>query len=53
MSEPERKDRAEEEKPSDIKKTPEYRKFRRLLKQVIKAPPLRRKVDARQLSKGS
>ena len=42
MSEPERKDKVEEEKSPDIRKTPEYRKFRRLLKQVIKAPPLRK-----------
>jgi hypothetical protein len=42
MSEREPKDKVEAEKP-DIKKTPEYRKFRRLLKQVIKAPPMRDK----------
>lgn len=42
MSDPKPKDKAEEEKQPDFKKTPEYRKFRRLLKQVIKAPPLRR-----------
>ena len=42
MSDPHAKDRAEEEKPKDIKRTPEYRKFRKLLKQVIKAPPLRK-----------
>jgi hypothetical protein len=42
MSEPEQKDKAEDESQRDITKTPEYRKFRRLLKQVIKAPPMRR-----------
>lgn len=43
MSEPESKDNAEEDaKRVDIKKTPEYRRFKKLLKQVIKAPPLRR-----------
>jgi hypothetical protein len=41
MSEPAHKDKAEEEKP-DIKKTREYRRFRKLLKQVVKAPPMRR-----------
>ena len=35
-------DNIEEEKP-DITKTPEYRKFKALLRKVIKAPPLRRK----------
>jgi hypothetical protein len=42
MSDPNRKDKAEEKKQPDIKKTPEYRKFRKLLKAVIKAPPLRK-----------
>jgi len=41
MSEPTR-DKVEEEKQRDIKKTKEYRNFRKLLKQVIKAPPMRR-----------
>ena len=44
MSEPERIDKAEDEKP-DIRKTPEYRRFRKLLKQVIKAPPMRNKLE--------
>ena len=38
---PEPKDKAEEESPRDIKKTPEYRKFKKLLRVVIKAPPLK------------
>jgi hypothetical protein len=44
MSDPKPKDKAEEESKPDIKKTPEYRKFRKLLKQVIKAPPMKRTV---------
>jgi hypothetical protein len=48
MAEPNEKDKAVEEKP-DITKTTEYRRFKRLLKQVIKAPPMRkeRKVTSR------
>lgn len=38
MSDPHAKDKAEEAR--DLKKTPEYRRFRKLLKQVIKAPPM-------------
>ena len=34
--------KVEEEKPPDIKKTAEYKRFKKLLKQVLKAPPLRR-----------
>ncbi len=45
MPEPERKDKAEDESQRDIKATPEYRKFRKLLKQVIKAPPMRNKKE--------
>ena len=37
---PKPKDKAGEEK--HITKTREYRRFKKLLKQVIKAPPLRR-----------
>jgi hypothetical protein len=33
----------EDESQQDIKRTPEYRKFRKLHKQVIKAPPMRKK----------
>jgi hypothetical protein len=46
MSDPQHKDKVEEEKQPDIKKTPEYRKFRKLLKQVIKAPPMPRRKSA-------
>jgi hypothetical protein len=46
MSDPKPKDKAEEESQQDIKKTPEYRRFRKLLKQVIKAPPLRKPKEA-------
>ncbi len=38
MTEP--KDKAVEEK--HITKTPEYRRFKKLLKRVVKAPPLRK-----------
>jgi hypothetical protein len=41
MSDPHEKEKVEE-KPKEFKKTPEYRKFRKLLKQVIKAPPMRK-----------
>ena len=40
MPDPQHKDKVEEEKP-DIKKTKEYRNFRKLLKTVIKAPPMK------------
>jgi hypothetical protein len=36
------RDRAEEEKPQLPPKPPGYRKFEKLLKQVVKAPPLKR-----------
>jgi hypothetical protein len=39
---PQHKGKAEEEKPREFKKTPEYRRFKKLLKQVIKAPPMPR-----------
>ena len=38
MAEPNGK--AEEEKKPDFKKSREYRNFKKLLKQVIKAPPM-------------
>jgi hypothetical protein len=37
--------KTEDQKP-DIRKTTEYRRFHKLLKQVIKAPPLRKKKEA-------
>ncbi len=44
---PKPRDKVEDESKLDIKRTPEYRKFRKLLKQVIKAPPMRiKKADA-------
>jgi hypothetical protein len=43
MAEQKQNDKAEEEKPPEWKKTAEYRRFRKLLKQVIKVPPLRSK----------
>jgi hypothetical protein len=43
MSDPQHKDKVEEEKKEpDIKKTKEYRAFKKILKQVIKAPPMRK-----------
>jgi hypothetical protein len=45
MSDPKPKEKAEEESQHDIKATPEYRKFRKLLKKVIKAPPMPRKRE--------
>ena len=38
---PEVKDKAEDQKP-DITKTKEYRRFHKLLKRVIKVPPMKR-----------
>ena len=46
MSDPRLKDKVAEESQHDIKKTPEYRKFRKLLKQVIKAPPMPKRKEA-------
>jgi len=40
MAEPNNSDKAEEEKKTEFKKSPEYRRFKKLLKQVIKAPPM-------------
>ena len=37
-------DSTEDQKP-DITKTVEYRRFHKLLKQVIKVPPLRRRKE--------
>ena len=42
MAEHEPKDKAEEEKEPKFKKTPQYRKFKKLLRQVVKAPPIRK-----------
>jgi hypothetical protein len=42
MAEQKHNDKAEEERKLEFKKTAEYRKFRKLLKQVIKAPPMRK-----------
>jgi hypothetical protein len=46
MSDPKPREKAEEESQRDIKTTPEYRKFRKLLKKVIKAPPMRKPKEA-------
>ena len=42
MLDPNNKDKAGGERQPDFKRTKEYRNFRKLLKQVIKVPPLRR-----------
>lgn len=42
MEDPKPKDKVEAESPPDVKKTREYREFRKLLKRVVKAPPMRR-----------
>ena len=39
--EPERK-REKDEETDKVKESPEYRQFEKLLKQVVKAPPMRR-----------
>ncbi len=46
MSDPKPKGKVEEESQQNIKKTREYRNFRKLLKQVIKAPPMRKRKEA-------
>jgi hypothetical protein len=39
------RDKVEEEKKEpEFKKTPEYHKFKKLLKRVVKAPPLPRRI---------
>ena len=40
MAESKPKDRAEEENP-DITRSPEYKRFKKLLRKVVKAPPMR------------
>ncbi len=45
MSDQHENDKAEEEKPK-TKKPPGYRKFEKLLKQVVKAPPMRKRKEA-------
>ncbi len=42
---PEPNDKAVEEKPPKTKKPPEYRRFEKMLKQVLKAPPMRKKTS--------
>jgi len=41
MAEQQPKDKAEEEKPA-ITRSPEYRRFKALLRKVVKAPPMRK-----------
>jgi hypothetical protein len=35
-----------EEESEKLKKSPEYRRFKKLLKQVVKAPPLKRRPSS-------
>jgi hypothetical protein len=42
----EQRDKAEEENKTKAKKPPEYRRFEKLLKQVVKVPPMKRVKDA-------
>jgi hypothetical protein len=51
MSDPKSQEKVEEENQRDIKKTREYRTFRRLLRQVIKAPPIRNKSEQKEKQK--
>ncbi len=44
------KDKAEEEKQERPPKPPGYRKFEKLLKQVVKAPPMKRTNSAITMS---
>jgi hypothetical protein len=39
-------DKTEEEKKPDRKKPPGWRNFQKVLKQVIKSPPLRKRKEA-------
>jgi hypothetical protein len=43
MAEQKQNDKVEEEKKSEFEKSHEYKRFKKLLKQVVKAPPMRRK----------
>jgi len=43
MSNPRLREKAEEEKPTKRKLPPGWRNFQKVLKQVIKAPPMPRK----------
>jgi len=51
MADEESTDKDAEESKSKAKKPPGYRKFEKLLRQVVNAPPLRR-VDDTKLSLG-
>jgi hypothetical protein len=44
-ADPKPKEKVEEENPPKQKRPPGWRNFQKVLKQVIKAPPLRKKVD--------
>ncbi len=46
MSDQHPKDKAEDGVKKGITKTAEYRRFHKLLKQIIKAPPLRKRKSS-------
>ncbi len=50
MSDPHAKDKAEEEKKPAAKKPPGWRNFQKVLKRVIKAPPLRQHPRSNSMS---
>ena len=50
MSDPKPKDKAEEERKSKIPKPPGWRNFQKVLKQVIKSPPMRKALPVESSS---
>ena len=42
---PKRNEKIEEENNPDIKKTPEYRKFKALIRKVVKSPPMPKRLE--------
>ena len=46
MSDPKPKDKVEEERKPRPQKPPGWRNFQKVLKQVVKAPPLRRQRES-------
>jgi hypothetical protein len=47
MSDPKPNDKAEEERKPKTKKPPGWRNFQKVLKKVMKSPPLRKSGEAR------
>jgi hypothetical protein len=46
MTEPNNTDEAEEEKKTQFNKSREYRRSQKLLKQVVKAPPMKKHISS-------